>query len=742
MFRASVLGTLLVAACSSSAFAAEPGEPSSPVPLAVVVRGGASLGSFEAGALHELTEIMRLNPGYLDPKVLAGTSAGSINGLVTAFTLYGVEPAPTEPEQSLYFRTWIPIGTKGMFDAKAVSATGAFTRSGAMAKVVANIGAFARTGLKKGSAILLAIPVTRLTPRALDLDKEGALQAKQAGETFVVRLTGRGPGVTPSITNVHDPEGPDVQPSLQSDDAGEIPLQRLVDVVLASSAIPPAFGPVNLAHCLGKRQDKGAVVCRAEDATTEAFVDGGFVDNLPLRLSTRLTKALGVHETAQYLLVDPQEMTFARLPKRKEEGASFAIIGERLLGGLVDAAQGTELRSVLDQEKRVGERLSVLQSELPLASSPLEAFMGFFETEFRTFDFALGMHESRRLARERFRTKTLAGRPVPTLPPLGGSSGMQRRVACLSALLDGEGDVASCGGNDLASFRALLQVSFERLYVQCRHLDAETVKRLHPERRREAWCLAAYRKDDPPRVPFLQNRYASWLPTPAERDDVIAYSTRRLEAYGFEWNDLEIGKASAERARVELSLRVGEILRAFASAQPQNTLLYRSAARALSQQLAYVPPAHSFHLLSGPSLELGYSVTRRATSYRSFRLATALVLDGIPSLFAGDAQSYFAMSPEVGIEVEPPWITNGNLQVRMLLRGGFQFSTGDQFLFDRSTPVVGTPLSRPVVDAAVAVTLLQWVRLQVGLAVMPPFQGEPTKFTFRPGLGLQLDLPL
>ncbi|RYE82456.1 MAG: hypothetical protein EOO75_20680 [Myxococcales bacterium] len=319
---------------------------------------------------------------------------------------------------------------------------------------------------------------------------------------------------------------------------------------------------------------------------------------------------------------------------------------------------------------------------------------------------------------------------------------MQRRAACLSAVLDGEGDVASCGGRDLSNFRALLQVSIERLYAQCRRLDAGTVRRLQPGRRREAWCLAAYRKDDPPRVPGVRNRHADWLPTLAERDDVIAYSTRRLEAYGFEWNDLEIGAASAVRARVELSLRVGEILRAFAAAQPQNSLLFRSAARALAQQLEYVPPAHSFHLLSGPSVEFGYSVTRRATSYRSFRLATALVLDGIPSLFTGDARSYFAMSPEVGLEVEPPWLTNGNLQVRMLLRGGFQLSTGDRFLFDRSSPVDGTPRSRPVIDTAVAVTLLQWVRLQVGLAILPPFQGEPTKFTFRPGLGLQLDLPL
>lgn len=738
MWRTLAFGSLLVGSWISPAQA----EPSVAVPLAVVVRGGASLGSFEAGALFTLSELARLDPTLIDPRVLAGTSAGSINGLVSALTLFGVTTPNGEPESSLFYRTWIPIGTKGMFDAKAVKATGAFTRSGAMAKVVAGIGAYARAGMRAGTEVLFAIPVTRLTPRNLDLDRDGALQVQQAGETFVVRLRGRGPGVLPSITNVHDPEGPDLQPSLLSDAQGEIPLQRLVDVVLASSAIPPAFGPVHLAHCVGPRQSSGPVVCSAAAAVTEPFVDGGFVDNLPLKLSTRLTRVAKVHDEAVYLLVDPQEMSFARLPKPKQDNRSFAVIGQRLAGGLLDAAQGTELRAVLDQDKRVASRLSVLQSELPLASSPLQSFLGFFETEFRTFDFALGMHEARRLALERFRTAAFDSRPVRRLPSLTGSSGMQRRAACLSAVLDGDGRDDACAGADLHDFRALLQVSIERLYVQCRRLDAASVARLHPERRREAWCLAAYRKADPPQVPGVRNHHDDWQETLAERDDVLSYVARRLEAYGFVWNDLGIGAASARRARVELSLRVGEILRAFASAQPQDSLLFRSAARALAQQLEYVPPAHALHFLSGPSFELGYSVTNRAAPYRSLRLATALVMDGIPSLITGDAQSYFALSPEVGLELEPQWLATATLQTRLLLRGGFQFSTGDGFLTDRATPVVGTPLSRPVIDAAIALSVLQWIRLQAGLATFPPFHGEPTRFTVRPGLGLQLDLPL
>lgn len=713
------------------------------IPVAVVVRGGASLGSFEAGALHALTEVARTDPTLLDPRVLAGTSAGSINALVSAFTLFGATAPPSTPEQSLYFRTWIPVGTKGMFNAKEVEATGAFTRSGAMAKVIAAVHEAARRGMREGTEVLLAIPVTRMTPRNLDLDDDGALQVQQAGETFVVRLRGRGPGVLPSITNVHDPRGPDRQPSLSTDEQGEVALARLIDVVLASSAIPPAFAPINLTHCVGPKQVRGTVVCRPGDAVTEPFVDGGFVDNLPLKLTTRLTRVARVHERALYLLIDPQEMSYARLAKPQQDSRSFSVMGERLAGGLLDAASGTELRGVLEQDERIAPRLAVLQSELPLASSPLQSFMGFFETEFRLFDFAVGMHEGRRMVREHFRSEALASRTMPELPPIGHESGMQRRSACLAAVLDAEGSDVVCRGAELASFRALLQVSIERLYVQCKRIDAATAARLRPaQRRREAWCLAAYRQAEPPRVPELPDRYADWHETLAERSDVLAYVVRRLAAYRFSWNDLGIGVVSANRARVELALRVGEILRAFAAAQPQDSLLFRSAARTLAQRLEYVPPSHAFHFLSGPSVEVGYSVTHRAAPYRAFRLAGALVFDGLPSLITGDARSYFAVSPELGLELEPPWLTRSMIQTRILLRGGFQLSSGDTLLTRRDSPTPGTPLSRPVIDAAIAVSVLQWMRLQMGLATFPPFQGEPTRFTLRPGLGVQLDLPL
>lgn len=708
-----------------------------PQAVTVVVRGGASLGSFEAGTLHAFAEIVRADPGRFDLRVLAGTSAGSINALISAFELFGASPPARDPERSLYYRTWIPIGTKGMFDARSVSATGAFTRSKAMAKVVSHLVAVARQGLREGVEVLLAVPVTRVTSRRIDMDAAGSLQAQQAGETFVVRLRGRGAARLPSITNVHDGKGPRLQPSLVTDAHGEVSLRSLIDLVLASSAIPPAFAPVKIAHCLTPKQPEGVVRCDPAEATAEPFVDGGFLDNLPLGTAAALSKNVADVADASYLLVDPQEATFTRPAVTKQDDRSFQILGERLAGGLFETVQSAELRAVLDRDEHLGEQLSVLQSELPLASSPLQSFLGFFEEEFRTFDFALGMHETRRLARERFRNRAFE-RPV-RVPPATLGSPVRRRLACLEFVIDGMGEASSCAGADLVDFRALLQTSFDRLAVRCVELDAAGVRRLRAEQRVEAMCKAIAQGAAPPRVPGVELD-DDWPARASERSDVLAYTVRRLHAHGFHWTDLGIGHASAGRARIELALRVGEILRAFAAAQPQNSLLFRSAARALAQQLEYVPPAHAFHLLSGPTIEVGYSVTRRAAPYRSLRLAGALLFDGIPSLLTADTRSYFAVTPELGVEFESPFLARSSWQVRALARGGFQFSTGDTFGAGDHTPT--TPRSRPVIDAAIALSLLQWVRLQVGVAVFPPFRGEAVGFAVRPGLGVQLDLPL
>ncbi|MBN2530395.1 MAG: patatin-like phospholipase family protein [Deltaproteobacteria bacterium] len=47
--------------------------------VSLTIRGGSSLGAYEAGYLYMLTEAIKRNPQYFTAEVLSGASAGAIN---------------------------------------------------------------------------------------------------------------------------------------------------------------------------------------------------------------------------------------------------------------------------------------------------------------------------------------------------------------------------------------------------------------------------------------------------------------------------------------------------------------------------------------------------------------------------------------------------------------------------------------------------------------------------------------
>lgn len=51
------------------------------------------------------------------------------------------------------------------------------------------------------------------------------------------------------------------------------------------------------------------------------------------------------------------------------------------------------------------------------------------------------------------------------------------------------------------------------------------------------------------------------------------------------------------------------------------------------------------------------------------------------------------------------------------------------------------PCTHLATEAYVSSTLLQWVRLQVGVSVLPPMRGLDLDVVFRPAMGAELDWP-
>src|SRR5436305_11102764 len=87
-----------------AAAAAQSAQP----PASITISGGVSLGSYEAGLVYYMVEVMRLNASAATPRMVTGASAGSVNGFMTILQSCGA--AIPDPEASLFWNAWIPLG--------------------------------------------------------------------------------------------------------------------------------------------------------------------------------------------------------------------------------------------------------------------------------------------------------------------------------------------------------------------------------------------------------------------------------------------------------------------------------------------------------------------------------------------------------------------------------------------------------------------------------------------------------
>jgi|GEM_PF-1236021 len=756
-----------------------PALPAAPAPMALIIQGGVSLGAFEAGALNYLTAVLAANRFLATPRVITGTSAGSINGFLSALAICG--HSNPIPEKSIFWKTWHPIGLEGLFDPEAVTPTAVLTRDGVMNDVAASLAKSYAEGLSEDCDVVIGIPVTRVDARKVRLDADGNLPLSRVEERFTLRIRGRGKGKAPSMQNYLDPDSPAEHVAVATDGRGEVPFSNLMALLHASSGIPGAFRPVPIPHCLvsgGTIRSRGAasgrrvagfgpVVCTLDDAESAEVVDGGFLDNQPLRLAAHVL-GRGVDANGRlkdrpsgriatlpantvFLALDPTSMPWAPdPPPAVPEEESLAETLGRLLPSLLEAARTSELQTIIEEHPEMSERLAVMQSDWPTASGVLGAFMGFMEADFRAFDFYLGMHEGKRAAEALIkRWATPRGLKVTFPDPTSKSSEATREawrpLRCLESMLSGkpdiEGATIACAGDNYANFRAILQTTIDRLHARCRNLSAEVAALLPLSRLTNArnQCISAYARAPVPRVPGLEG--ASPM-EPTTDPDGVNFFFDRLSAYGFDYKDLGVGKADAKRARRRLAYRITRVTRALAAAQPTSSLLYLSGARLLGHEIAYSPPAHALHVLGGSTWELGWSVTDDESELNVLRFATALQFEGLSTLTDGESRAWFALTPLMGIEFEPRGVSDAYFQFRMGLRGGFRFASSDSFTHDLAGATPGLPRSRPIVTGHIAGTFAQWIRLQIDATWLPGFDGLSNLFSLRAMVGVELDLPL
>lgn len=696
--------------------------------LGLTVSGGVSLGAYEAGYLYYLTEVAKLpaNHRAIDLKLVTGASAGNINALFTILALCS-KPQPN-PQKSVFWDTWIRLGARELFRAPLPTdppdnGHGAFSR-GALLSIAGSLEQVFRQGIDKDCDKVLAVSTTRL--KSAEVTLRDGFKVPRQEEKFVVRIRGRGPGRAPLVTNYVDPSSALPLPMLPfpvdqtSPDEQLKTFALLRDLLLASAAFPVAFPPQPLPHCLtpGRRQistpsavpsplasvttpmppssePRGAPTeCGDWPIFTEDFIDGGVFDNTPLRLADTLSsrldstgswRPLGAPATTGaerfqggFLFIDPD---IAAYPLAPESAVTPNLpllpqIGS-FLANFIATARSKELYTLIQERPDIDVVLS--RRHFPTASGHLANFFGFFEENFRRFDFYLGMYDAHRMALRSMPQVLDVSRP-PT------NDAVWDPFLCMAAVFSDEPlDQSTCSPDPTRcsalpredcerktrhaeAFRVLLQVAIDRLYSHCESLPPAAMPGLEHHH-----CLQAA-LNKPRRVVkgLAQGSAGAFRRRPKEND--FEHTLRLLDLYNFRFHDLLgegiLGNGGSVEAMTRVRYQLASLLERTASKQPSgDASILRLLGKPALNFVYYAPPPTILHFSLGRGNEVGASWLR---GLRYFRFTAALQVKGIEEATFND-QGEAAFTPLLGIETE--LYGSAIYQMRMGLRGGYQMST-------------------------------------------------------------------
>ncbi|MEL7371605.1 MAG: patatin-like phospholipase family protein, partial [Myxococcota bacterium] len=361
-------------------------------PIVFAISGGASLGAYEGGFLYALIEDLRELSEVVEPRCFSGTSAGAINAFISV--LQTCSSSIAAPRDSAFYRTWMPISFDSLFERSQVDPVAALSRS-ALATPIADLQSDFQSGLRPDCDMLLGITATRVKPRVVT-QAEGRLRFARMAAQFMFRVTGRGDGRPPNVANHVGPRDRAL-PQLPLDGPKADAFGALRDLILASSAFPLAFAPVEVSHCPGQ---SGQMSCRSKAARADLFLDGGIFDQNPISLGVdELTDTHGTPlPAARMYLLDPFQRVYPQASDAVGGGAVEDALGyaAKVASGFVQTARAQGAEALLRQDPSLGDRLVVSASMYPPYGELAVYFLSFFEEAFREFDFILGIIESKR----------------------------------------------------------------------------------------------------------------------------------------------------------------------------------------------------------------------------------------------------------------------------------------------------------------------------------------------------------
>lgn len=753
-------GTLATAAGPAPVMPPALAALAGPPALSLTISGGVSLGAYEAGQLHYMTEALKANPRLGRLQLVTGASAGSTNGVMAILAACAPAPRPLGPARGLFWKTWIPLGLDDLWrEAEQGGRQGAFGRAW-MERVAGELEATFRAGLREDCDVVLGVSVTRAAPREVVTPTPG-LALPRVEEKFALRVQGRGAGRPPRLTNYASATDRWPQPLLPEGPDGEVAFEALRELVLASAAFPLAFPPQRLRHCVAAARDGVPPRCPAAEARADLFVDGGLFDNSPLRLAARLAggglrddglgrarwldaplsgpPAPSRRTTFAYVTPDAAAYPVLEAQAPLDDATPALELTGRLAGAFVTTARAKNLVALLEEAPEVADRLLVPLRHYPAASEPLAAFMGFFERDFRIFDFFLGAYDARRMVTDGILPAIRRVEPDYRLrlPDDSSADPAWRALDCLRAALgERAGAAEACEGDDLAPTRVLLQASLLRLWDQCARLpDAVKAAGIaHPH------CRAAAEGRPPLLVPGVPGAAAvAWRRAGGEGE--AAHAVRLLSELGFRWRDVGLPPGEGAEALPRIRERVGEVADALAARQPpEDRFVVGRLTGLAANALYYGPPRWLLWATLGRQLELGASRRLSAWRHATARPHAALQLHGVHSALSND-HTRVAPALVAGLELRPRAAASSTWQPSLLLRAGAVLSTHDRLGAEACPPGTRDPAacSRALVQAGLALSVVESARLQLMGEWYPRLgEGRPALWSVSPSLGLQL----
>ena len=422
--------------------------------LAFTVSGGVSKGSYQGGFGFGLTYLMRasqesqeardsLDLFEYDLAAATGASAGNINALLTAVSWCDETMLRQRPENSLFWKIWIPVGIEQLFpqnrpdlstDASEFIPDLVLSRRFFQTEVEARIVQSLKHPARDNCSVPLGLTTTRideLAPVTLAPDALTVGTIRYAA-VATLRSYAKGENASGMAFGPYDFSGLDIRqfgklilPTFASPTAPHEAADRgaapMVKVALASSAFPIAFAPVELRF---RPSPEGS-------ATRGLFIDGGVFDNNPIGLSQTLyaprlaTTELSLAEGT--MMEDVEELTVRpsvydnvpvysllvdadnRLtPTRTDslDGSAMAqtatqknLVSLRdygsFLSNAISTARSYELeilaRNLTEQQR---ERLEISSRYHAFTGGSLFAFGGFLSYLFREHDFYVGVYDA------------------------------------------------------------------------------------------------------------------------------------------------------------------------------------------------------------------------------------------------------------------------------------------------------------------------------------------------------------